>query len=266
MEQPLPMPEPRPETPQVLAMSLVGRLLNVFATPADVFQEVKAAKVAAVNWLVPALILIAVSWAAAAVIFTQDAIKHQLSEITDQAIQKQVERSRMSEQQAEQARAMGEKWAGISSRIGAAVFPVFYGLLTPFIWGLIVWLVGTKVLKGDFPYMKAVEVVGLGNMIGVLDVIVKSLLILGLGNLYASPSLVLLVKDFDPQNTGHALLAIANVMTFWLLAVRAVGLARLSGVSFAKAALWVFGIWAAYTGFFVGLGLLVQMAVKRVSG
>ena len=92
------------------------------------------------------------------------------------------------------------------------------------------------------------------------------LLILGLGNLYASPSLMLLVKDFDPQNTVHGLLAIVNVMTFWLLAVRAVGLARLSGVSFAKAALWVFGIWAAYTGFLTGLGLLVQMAVKRASG
>ena len=266
MEQHLPMPEPQPETPQVLAMSLVGRLLNVFATPADVFQEVKAAKVAAVNWLVPALILILVSWAATAVIFSQNSIKHQLSELTDQAIQKQVESSHMSEQQAEQARAMGEKWAGISSKIGVAIVPVFYGLLTPFVWGLIIWLVGVKVLKGDFPYMKAVEVVGLGNMIAVLDALVKSLLILGMGNLYASPSLMLLVKDFDPQNTVHALLAIVNVMTFWLLAVRAVGLARLSGVSFAKAALWVFGIWAAYTGFLTGLGLLVQMAVKRASG
>ena len=49
MEEHLPMPEPQPETPQVLAMSLVGRLLNVFATPADVFQEVKAAKVAAMR-------------------------------------------------------------------------------------------------------------------------------------------------------------------------------------------------------------------------
>ena len=97
MEQHLPMPEPQPETPQVLAMSLLGRLLNVFATPADVFQEVKAAKVAAVNWLVPALILVVVSWAAAAVIFSKDSIKHQLSEITDQAIQKQVESSHMSE-------------------------------------------------------------------------------------------------------------------------------------------------------------------------
>jgi hypothetical protein len=112
--------------------------------------------------------------------------------------------------------------------------------------------------------MKAVEVVGLANMIGVLDVIVRTLLIVGMGNLYAAPSLGLLVKDFDPQNPVHSLLAVVNVMTFWLLAVRAIGLARLSGASFAKAALWVFGIWAAYTGFLIGLGALAQAAFKRM--
>jgi hypothetical protein len=41
-------------------------------------------------------------------------------------------------------------------------------------------------------------------------------------------------------------------------------LARLSGASFAKAALWVFGIWAAYTGFLIGLGALAQAAFKRM--
>lgn len=260
------MQEPPPENPQAPTMSLGGRLSNVFATPGEVFEAVKTAKDCAANWLVPALILVLVSWAAAVVIFSQDSIKHQLSEITDQAIQKQVEKSRMSEQQAEQARAMGEKWAGISAKIGAALVPVLAGFLTPFVWGLFIWLVGVKVFKGSFSYTKAVEVVGLGNMIAVLDVIVKTLLIVGLGNLYASPSLVLLVKDFDPQNTVHSLLTIVNVMTFWLLAVRAVGLARLSGASFAKAALWVFGIWAAYTGFFVGLGLLAKILFKRIGG
>jgi hypothetical protein len=260
------MQDPQAEAPQSPAMSLGGRLLNVFATPGDVFQEVKTANVSTANWLVPALILIAVSWVAAWLIFSQDSITHQLSEITDQAIQKQVERSHMSEQQAEQARAMGEKWATISSKIGAALVPVFGGFIMPFFWGLILWLVGTKVLKGNFPYMKAVEVVGLTNMINVLDVIVRTLLIIGLGNLYAAPGLGLLVKDFDPQNTVHALLAIVNVMVFWVLAVRAIGLARLSGASLAKAALWVFGIWAAYTGFFVALGAIMRAAFKRIGG
>jgi Yip1 domain len=258
--------EPQSEAPQPPTMSLGARLLNVFATPGEVFQEVKTASVSAANWVAPALILIAVSWVATWLIFSQDAIKHQLSEASDQAIQKQIEKTHMSEQQAEQARAVGEKWAGIMAKVFAVLAPVFGGFVTPFFWGLILWLLGAKLFKGDFPYMKAVEVVGLANMVNVLDVIVRTLLIIGLGNLYAAPGLVLLVKEFDPQNTVHSLLAIVNVMTFWLLAVRAIGLARISGVSFAKAALWVFGIWAAYTGFFVGLGLLLKAVSKRFGG
>jgi hypothetical protein len=266
METPQFTPEPPPEAPPPPTMSLGGRLLNVFATPGDVFQEVKSAGVSTANWLVPALILIAVSWLATWLIFSQDSIKHQLSDITDQAIQKQVEKSHMSEQQAEQARAVGEKWAGISAKVAAVLVPVFGGFVTPFFWGLIIWVVGAKLLKGDFPYMKAVEVVGLANMVSVLDVIVRTLLIVGLGNLYAAPGPVLLIKEFDPQNTVHSLLSLLNVMTFWLLAVRAIGLARISSVSFAKAALWVFGIWAAYTGFFIGLGLVMKAVFKHMGG
>jgi hypothetical protein len=266
MEQPQLTPEPPPEAPPPPAMSLMGRLFNVFATPGDVFQEVKAAPESSANWLVPALILIAVSWVAAALIFSQPAIKQQLSDLTELAIQRQIDSAHLSEQQADQARAMGEKWAGISSQIGAALVPVLAGFVMPFLWGLVVWVLGAKLFKGHFPYMKAVEIVGLSNMIGVLEVVVKTLLIVGLGNLYASPSLALLVKQFDPQNPVHGLLAAANVMTFWLLTVRAIGLARLSGASLAKAMAWVFGIWAAYTGFFIGLGALLQAGVKRITG
>ena len=241
-------------------------MFNVFATPGDVFQEVKDAKVSTANWLVPSLILIVVSWVSSVLIFSQPSINHQLSEITEQAIQKQVERSKMSEQQAEQARAMGEKWAGISAKIGAALTPVIAGFVTPFFWGLIVWGVGVGLLKAKFPYMKAVEVVGLANMINVLEIILRTLLIVGLGNLYASTSLVLLVKQFDPQNTVHSLLALVNVMTFWLLAVRGIALARRAGVSFAKAVAWVFGVWAAYTGLLVGLAYLAKSVFSRMGG
>ena len=81
---------------------------------------------------------------------------------------------------------------------------------------------------------------------------------------YASPSLMLLVKDFDPQNLGHSLSAAVNVMTFWLLAVFSIGMARLSGVALTKAVLWVFGLWAAYTGFFLTIAALAQTALKQM--
>jgi Yip1 domain len=266
MEQPELTQEPQSEAPRLPTMSLGGRLLNVFATPGDVFQELRTANVSTANWLVPALILMVVSWAAAWLIFAQPSIQHQLSDITERAIQKQVDQRHMSDQDAERAREMGEKWAGIGARISSALAPIVGGLITPFFWGLILWGVGVGLLKASFPYMKAVEVVGLANMISVLEVIVKTLLIVGMGNLYAAPSLVLLVKEFDPQNTVHTLLALVNVMTFWLLAVRAIGLARLAGVSFAKAAAWVFGIWAAYTGLLIGLAYGAQAVMKRITG
>ncbi len=266
MEQSQLTPESPPEAPPPPTMSLVGRLFNVFATPGDVFEEVKAAPESTANWLVPALILIVVSWAAAALIFSQPVIRQQLSDLTEQAIQRQIDSGFLSEQQAEQARAAAEKWAGISGQIGAALFPVLMGFILPFLWGLFVWLLGTQLFKGHFAYIKAVELVGLCNMILVLETIVKTLLIVGLGNLYASPGLVLLIDHFDPQNTWHKLFAAVNVMTFWVLAVRGIGLARLSGASVGKSIAWVFAIWAAYTGAFVGIGALVQAGVKQITG
>jgi hypothetical protein len=241
-------------------MSLGTRLLNVFAAPGEVFDALKPAPSATANWLVPAILFIIISWLSAGLIFSQASIKQQLSDITDQAIQKQVDKGRLSEAQAEQAREVGAKYGAIGSRIGAVAVPVFIGFASPFCWGLIVWLVGAKALKGNFPYLKAVELVGLTNMIGVLDVIVKTLLIVALGNLYAAPSLALAVKGFDPQNTVHAVLAVVNLMTFWLLLVRSIGLARLSGVSAGKAAAWVYGIWALYTGVLIGIGAAVKAA------
>ena len=89
------------------------------------------------------------------------------------------------------------------------------------------------------------------------------MLIVGQGNLFASPSLALLVNEFDPQNPVHNLLGVVNVMTFWLLAVRSIGLRRLSGVSMGKAVLGVFGIWGAYTGLMIGFGAAMQVIFQR---
>ncbi len=239
-------------------MSLAARLLNVFAIPGEVMEEVKNTTPSIANWLTPALLFIAAGWVGAWLIFSNEAIKHQLSEITDKAIQAQIEKAHMSKEQADQARQMGEKWGSISGVIGAYAGPVVVAFASPFWWGLIFWLVGTKALKGNFSYLKAVEVAGLSNMIAVLAAVIKPLLILVTGNLFASPSPVLFIKGFDPQNPLHSLLAVVNVMIIWILIVRSIGLARLSGVSFEKAAAWVFGLWITWTGLIIGFAAAIK--------
>lgn len=244
-------------------MTLTARLVNVFAAPTDVFDAVKTSAPSAWNWAAPALAFILASWVGASLIFSQPAIKQQLNDITEQAIHKQVQRGQMSQEQAERAEEVGAKYAGMIQKAGAVAVPVVAGFSSPFIWGLFLWLAGTKALKGNFDYMKAVEVVGLGNVLLVLDAILKTLLVVIMGNLYASPSAALLLKHFDPQSSLHALLALVNIMTFWLLAVRAIGLARLASVSLVKAGIWVFGIWAAYTAFFFGVGAAARVAFGK---
>jgi hypothetical protein len=94
--------------------------------------------------------------------------------------------------------------------------------------------------------MKAVDMVGLAGMINVLGGIVAALLAVAMGNLAMTPGPVLLVHEFDPANKVHVFLAQLNLFMLWYLALLSLGLAKLSGVSFAKAAFWLYGIWAVF--------------------
>jgi hypothetical protein len=244
------------DAPQTPGMSLMGRMANILVTPSEVFDQVKRSRPCASNWLVPALILIVVSWIGGWVIMSQDTIKHQMSEMAEKGIQKQIEKQKMPPEQAEKMRAIGEKYGSMGAVISMATFPVLLGLGLPFFWGLILWLLGRR----SFPYMKAVEVVGLGNTVAILEAVVRYLLILVKGNLFAGPSLVLLINEFNPENLVHGALALVDIMIFWILTVRAIGLSRLSGMSCGKALFAVFGIWLAYRGLFLGLGAAMRAA------
>jgi len=257
----LPTPESAAPPP---AGSLAGWLLNIFAAPGDVFNEVKAVGTSNANWLLPAILLVLASWVSAALVFSQPAIRQQISEQADKALDRLVEKGNMPGDRAEKVRPSMEKMAVTVGVISAVAGAPVVAFALPFWWGLILWL-GGKVYKGNFSYLKAVEVAGLANMILVLDAVVRTLLILVTGNLFTSPSLVLVVKDYDPQNILHGLCALVNVMLFWALMVRSIGLARLSGASIGKAALWVFGIWAAYTGTLIGLGAAFQAIMSHMS-
>ena len=226
-------------------------MMNVLATPGEVFDEVKQAPASTSNWLVPALLLIVVGWLGAWVIFSQENLMHQLSEITDQAIQKQV--AHLTPEAADAQRQVAETWARRMQLFGAIAGPPLVAFASPFFWGFLLWLLGNKALKGDFRYMKAVEIAGLSNVVSVLKSLVTTLLVVVLGDLLVSPSPLLFLK-MDPKTTLYALLGAFNVMTLWLLGVRAIGLARLSGASTMKACLCIFGLWAVYTAVMVGLG------------
>jgi hypothetical protein len=256
--------EPQPEAPRPPAMSVIARFSNIIAAPSEVFDDVKASTASTANWLAPTLILIVISWIATALIFATPAIQQQIRDMTDQALQKQFAGANLPQDKMEQAKETATHIARISQTIGAYVGIPIVVFFSTFVWGLILWLLGVKACKGNFTFMKAVEVAGLANVIGMLDSVIRTLLILVMGNVFASPSLMLLVKGFDPENTLHGALGKIEIFTLWSLGVLAIGLARLSGASMAKAAAWVFGIWVAYTGFFIGAGALFKAVMAQI--
>jgi hypothetical protein len=246
-------------------MSLVARCVNMLALPGDVFDAIRAVPVRAANWLVPTLLLLAVSWTGTALILSQESFRHQLTELQEKAMDKQfnklVSQGKLTREQADRARDSAMGIARMSTSIGTMISPAFTAFAGPFLWGLILWLVGGKIWDGGFSYMKAVEVAGLANVIGVVHTVVRVLLVFATGNFFASPSLMLAVKDWDPQNPAHALLAFGNVMSVWSLSVLSLGLARLGNRPFWKAAVWVFGFWFLYAALAAG-GALAGRALS----
>jgi VIT1/CCC1 family predicted Fe2+/Mn2+ transporter len=222
-------------------------MVNVYAVPAEVFDQVKASPRFILNWLVPSLILLLVGWFGTRFTLSRPVIKQQLRDYQEEGVQRLVDNGRIPKEQADAAQEEGQ--TSLNLRVRSE--PLYNAIAVPFLWAVLFWLVGTVPLKGNFTYLKALEVVGLANMITVLGSIVRTLLIMITGNFFASPGLMLLIKDFDPQNTSHSVLAAINVMTFWGLAVKAIGLSRLSGASFGKAAVWVFVLWGAWTALLI---------------
>ena len=107
--------------------------MNVIAAPGDVFEEVKTSPPSTANWLAPALIFILVSWLGAALIFSQDSIKQQLSDITNKAIDKQIEKGKIPKERIEATRQVAEKFGGFGRKSAPLQRRLF--LLSPRLFG-----------------------------------------------------------------------------------------------------------------------------------
>jgi hypothetical protein len=262
MEEPPPISKPQPENdPQPTAdlpprMSLAARLLNIFAVPSDVFSEVKTAPNSTSNWLVPAILSAVVGALAAIIILSQPAIQQQLRETQAKAMEAQVKAGKITQEQADQFAAVAEKFMGptmlkLFGTGGAVVFSFVHVLW----WAFMLWLMSRWPLRVQIPFPKALEVAGLGMMINILGAIVGMLLIVNLGRMGATPSLALVVNDFDATRKSHLFLGAANIFYVWLMGVMSVGLSKLAGVPFLRAAWVVFTYWIIQETFLIMSGM-----------
>ena len=262
---------PLPGSPDApVQTSLAARLTNVILAPGEVFAEVKASPICHANWLVGALIFVLLSWCAAGVMFTQEPIKQQMTDMQDQALQKRFQKEinagKMTQAKVDQMKAGVAKFGSVGIVVAGVVGPVFGAALAPFLGGFILWAVGTLIFRKSFPYMKGVEASGLTLVVAGLGALVKGLICAALGTMFTSPGLVLLVKPYDPANLLHTFLLTFDAFAIWGMVLSGIALAKLSEVSFVKAFVWVVGISVVITGGLLTFAWALQRLSERLTG
>ncbi|HWX20079.1 MAG TPA: YIP1 family protein [Candidatus Binatia bacterium] len=189
-----PNPATRPTT------SVPAKMLNVLASPDEVFAEVTAAPHNPANWLGPTLLAVVTGSV--------------LAQTTSGDV----------------------SWRWVLS--------LGFGAFAGTCWSaFLLWFIARVFLDSRFSFVKAMEVVGLAVIIPALGAVVTSLLIVVSGDVTARPALSMFVAKLPAGNHARAVMDALNFFHLWTTTVLAIGLARLSGVSFKEAAFWVFGIW-----------------------
>jgi hypothetical protein len=249
--------ETHASTPELRTMSLAARLLNVFAVPGEVFNEVKQSGHKLSNWLVPSVLGALVGALSMVIILSQPAIQKQFQDRQNRFIEQAEKAGKLSPEERQAASTFtSPSMLRVFGASGAAL-----GSFTAVLWwGFVLWFLARRMLRTPVKFGKALEVAGLAMMIEVLGGIVAVLLIVKLGRIGATPSLALVFQDFDATRKTHLFAAAANLFSFWVVGVCSIGLAKLTDVPYLRAAWLVVTFWVLQQSFFVitGLGQLAM--------
>ena len=205
----------------------MAKLLNMFVSPGDVFDELLAEPIRPAAWIVPTLL---VAFASLFLLFASTT-----PEQTSAAVRRLIEAGGIS---SADTTAVTSQWFPISAII------ICFSALVGTLWSaVILWGIGRIFLKVVVPFSKALEVAGLTGMILALGTVVTALLILASGDPTVRPAISLLANGLNQGNTLRAVLDIFNPFYLWSTAVLAIGLSRLAAVSLKESAFWAFGYW-----------------------
>jgi hypothetical protein len=250
-ETPPPLPTPQPKPASLPRMSLFARLLNVFAVPGQVFEDVRNAPTSFSNWLIP-IVLATIVGAATVSVLSQPGLIQDFRESQVKVYAERVAAGKMTEADAQQNRQMLD-WITQPAvlKVGGTIFFLGFSVARVLWWGLLLWWLGRTFLKVRFSLMKSIEVAGLATMITVLGSLMVLLLILNYGGNTGGG---LTVAQLEAASRTTVRVVLANVFSIWFVGVLAAGLARLAEVPFVRTMLVVLGAWIALQVLIVLIG------------
>lgn len=237
----------------------MARLLNVFAMPGRVFEEVKASRPHLLNWLIPFVLSALMGAVAIQLRLADPAVQKQFKQI----LQSQVKFLDQSVASGKISRADADKVLPLYEKLSRLVITGAGGLaggLRIFWWAFLLWLLGRLILKTRFSYSKTLEIAGLAFLISVLGDVVSLALAVDTAQLFTASKPALALGNMEALQNSRVLMGVINVFTFWFVGVMSAGLARLAGVPFFRAAWLVCACWILQASllFLVGLGQLAM--------
>lgn len=237
------MEEQAPATPTI---SLSDIVVNTFASPAEACEGIRTSPSRGSVWIIPLILMFALSVVSIWMTFTNDAIKSQIVDQQRERMQEQVQAGKLSQERADQTLDAMEKGSGMFMAFGI-IFAVIMMTVTLFVGALFLWLVGKLALKAEPGYGKYLELWGSSMWIGLLGGIVTVLLLYAYNTMYASPSAALAVlSSYSPKNSMHRLLSSLNVFSVWQMIFVGIGLSKFSGKSLGVGIGVSFALWIAW--------------------
>ena len=92
-------------------------------------------------------------------------------------------------------------------------------------------------------------------MITVLGSIVTVLLTINLQRLFATPSLGLVVPNFDATRKSHMMLGAVNLFFVWQVFVTGIGLAKVTAAPVPRAIFVIFAFWVMQESLLILVGM-----------
>ena len=207
--------------------SLRQKLCNIFVFPSDVFDEVIASPPNLANWRIPTSFV-----CLATIVSLQTGSAFSQSSATIHRL------TAFGTLSPAEVHALAGVWPLLSALLVSMA--TFAGTC----WSaFVLWFVGRIFLRVRFPYLKALEIVGLTGIISVLDTVATILLVAASGDPTTRPALSLLAPKLDHTRSFYQILGTLDFFHLWSTAVLAIGLSRLCNVTFKEAAFWVFAYW-----------------------
>jgi hypothetical protein len=229
--------------------SLLRAAAGVLVAPGPAFEALRESPPDRKRWLVPLILYILVAVAGTQLVVSLPGPAAHLQTLTEEnflpRLDEYIRTGTLTRAQADWLRLFMTPGTGqffVIQLVGTAATAA--GALA--LSALILWQLARTVLNRTMPYTRALEVVGLAFVVGIVERIVSTTLIAATGSLFATPGPGLLLLG-QPASKTFLLLSSINLFTLWEIGVAGIGLARLCDRDAAKVLVLLYALWLLWT-------------------